>query len=73
MRSGSLRADVFAQGYGEENDFCLRARHLGWRHVAAPGVFVAHVGGHSFGAAARHLRGAQRRRCWSGCIPATAD
>ena len=53
---GPLRADLFAQGYGEENDFCLRARHLGWRHVAAPGVFVAHVGGHSFGAAAKHLR-----------------
>jgi GT2 family glycosyltransferase/glycosyltransferase involved in cell wall biosynthesis len=53
---GLLRADVFAQGYGEENDFCLRARHLGWRHVAAPGVFVAHVGGHSFGTAASHLR-----------------
>jgi GT2 family glycosyltransferase len=53
---GLLRADLFAQGYGEENDFCLRARHLGWRHVAAPGVFVAHVGGHSFGAATRHLQ-----------------
>ena len=53
---GLLRADVFAQGYGEENDFCLRARHLGWRHVAAPGVFVAHVGGGSFGAATRHLQ-----------------
>jgi GT2 family glycosyltransferase/glycosyltransferase involved in cell wall biosynthesis len=53
---GLLRADVFAQGYGEENDFCLRARRLGWRHVAAPGTFVAHIGGHSFGAAAQHLR-----------------
>ena len=53
---GLLRADVFAQGYGEENDFCLRARHLGWRHAAAPGVFVAHVGGQSFGAAAQHLQ-----------------
>jgi GT2 family glycosyltransferase len=53
---GLLRADVFAQGYGEENDFCLRARALGWRHMAAPGVFVTHVGGQSFGAAARHLR-----------------
>lgn len=48
---GALREDLFAQGYGEENDFCLRARHLGWRHVAAPGVFVAHLGGASFGAA----------------------
>ena len=48
---GLFRTDVFAQGYGEENDFCLRARHLGWRHVAVPGAFVAHVGGQSFGTA----------------------
>lgn len=47
---GLFREDLFAQGYGEENDFCMRARHLGWRHIAAPGVFVAHVGGQSFGA-----------------------
>ena len=53
---GSLRADLFAQGYGEENDFCLRARHLGWRHVALPGLFVAHCGGKSFGSAGAHLR-----------------
>lgn len=46
---GLLREDVFAQGYGEENDFCLRARALGWRHVAVPGVYVAHRGGASFG------------------------
>ncbi len=49
--TGVLRDDVFAQGYGEENDWCLRARHLGWRHVAATGVAVAHAGGQSFGAA----------------------
>jgi len=53
--TGVFREDVFAQGYGEENDFCLRASHLGWRHVAVPGVYVAHVGGQSFGAAAAHL------------------
>lgn len=52
---GLLREDVFAQGYGEENDFSLRARHLGWRHVAVPGVFVAHLGGGSFGAARQQL------------------
>jgi GT2 family glycosyltransferase len=52
---GLFREDLFAQGYGEENDFCIRARHLGWRHVAAPGVFVAHLGGKSFGAAAMWL------------------
>ena len=49
--TGVLREDVFAQGYGEENDWCLRARHLGWRHVAVPSVFVGHRGGGSFGAA----------------------
>jgi GT2 family glycosyltransferase len=53
--TGLFREDCFAQGYGEENDLCLRARHLGWRSVAAMGVFVAHVGGQSFGAARHHL------------------
>lgn len=48
--TGLLRPDAFAQGYGEENDFSIRARHLGWRHVAVPGAFVAHHGGQSFGA-----------------------
>jgi GT2 family glycosyltransferase len=60
--TGLLREDVFAQGYGEENDFCIRARHLGWRHVAAPGVFVAHVGGRSFGDAKHHLIERNMRR-----------
>ncbi len=52
---GLFREDLFAQGYGEENDWCLRARHRGWRHVAVPGCFVAHAGGASFGRARRHL------------------
>jgi GT2 family glycosyltransferase len=52
---GLLREDLFAQGYGEENDFCIRARHLGWRHVAVPGVFVAHAGSGSFGTAKTQL------------------
>ena len=53
--TGLFREDLFAQGYGEENDFCIRARHLGWRHLGVPGVFVAHLGGKSFGAARAHL------------------
>ncbi|QNT78205.1 glycosyltransferase [Entomobacter blattae] len=48
-QTGLLREDIFAQGYGEENDFCLRASQMGWQHKAAPGVFVAHCGGVSFG------------------------
>jgi GT2 family glycosyltransferase/glycosyltransferase involved in cell wall biosynthesis len=57
LETGLLREDVFAQGYGEENDFCLRASRLGWRHVAVPGAYVAHTGGASFGAAGEQLRG----------------
>lgn len=37
---GLLSELPFAQGYGEENDWCLRASALGWRHVVAAGVFV---------------------------------
>lgn len=53
---GALREELFAQGYGEESDFCLRARRCGWRHVAALDVFVAHHGGRSFGAGRTDLR-----------------
>jgi GT2 family glycosyltransferase len=58
---GSFRADRFAQGYGEENDFCLRARRLGWRNVALTGLFVGHLGGTSFGGDAVHLRARNSR------------
>ncbi len=54
--TGPFRADIFAQGYGEENDFCLRARRLGWRNVALTGLFVGHHGGASFNGTARHLQ-----------------
>lgn len=49
--TGLLREDVFSKGYGEENDFSQRASAVGWRHVAAVGAFIAHVGGVSFGTA----------------------
>jgi GT2 family glycosyltransferase len=47
---GVFRADVFAQGPCGQNDLCLRARHLGWRNVALPGLFVGHRDGPPFGA-----------------------
>ena len=53
---GPFREDLFAQGYGEETEWCLRAGRAGWRHVAAPDLFVAHLGGRSFGAAGPQLR-----------------
>ncbi len=39
---------AFGLGYGEENDFCLRAARAGWRNVLADNAFVAHTGGRSF-------------------------
>jgi GT2 family glycosyltransferase/glycosyltransferase involved in cell wall biosynthesis len=47
---GLFDARSFGRGYGEENDLCLRAAAVGWRHVAAPDVYVRHGGGRSFGA-----------------------
>ncbi|RYG90484.1 glycosyltransferase [Loktanella sp. IMCC34160] len=45
--------DVFGRGYGEEVDWCQRARSMGGIHVVAPDLFVGHVGGESFGAEAK--------------------
>lgn len=46
---GLFDVHVFGRGYGEENDLSMRARDRGWRHVLAADVYVAHVGGVSFG------------------------
>ncbi len=47
---GLFDMDLFGKGYGEENDFCMRAADAGWRNLHALDVFVAHIGGVSFGA-----------------------
>jgi GT2 family glycosyltransferase len=39
----------FPLGYGEESDFCYRAKKLGWRHLVTGDVFVRHVESQSFG------------------------
>ena len=41
--------NAFGRGYGEENDWCMRATADGWRHVLCDDAFVAHQGGASFG------------------------
>nr|WP_321986892.1 glycosyltransferase [uncultured Lichenicoccus sp.] len=57
-----FREDLFAQGYGEENEFCMRANVRGWRHVAAPGVYVGHAGHASFAPSLGGARLALMRR-----------
>ena len=39
----------FGRGYGEEVDWCQRARRAGGRHLGLAGLFVEHRGGTSFG------------------------
>ena len=46
---GYLDGAGFGRGYSEEVDWCLRARANGYRHHLAVKVFIAHVGGISFG------------------------
>ena len=45
---GLLDEGAFGRGYGEENDFCMRATGKGWRHLLACDVFVYHEGSVSF-------------------------
>ena len=47
-RLGAFDAERFGRGYGEENDFCMRAGKAGWRNVLAADVFVFHEGAVSF-------------------------
>ncbi|WP_299151796.1 glycosyltransferase [uncultured Tateyamaria sp.] len=42
---------VFGRGYGEEVDWCQKARANGGYNVAHPGLFVQHKGAASFGSA----------------------
>ncbi len=45
---GGFDAEHFGRGYGEENDWCMRAQIRGWRHVLCDDAYVAHQGGASF-------------------------
>ncbi len=53
---GGFDADSFGIGYGEENDFCMRAAKAGLRNLAALDVYVRHTGEVSFSAAAAAQR-----------------
>jgi GT2 family glycosyltransferase len=47
--------EIYARGYYEDVEFCLRAREKGFRNVCATGLYVGHAGGRSFGSEKRRL------------------
>jgi len=50
-RLGLFDETLFGRGYGEENDFSMRAQQAGMRNVLCDDVYVVHLGGRSFGPA----------------------
>ena len=59
---GGFDVARYGAGYGEENDYCLRAVAKGFVNVVDDATFVYHRGGASFGQAARRLRRIAARR-----------
>ena len=52
---GGFDEAAFPRGYGEENDFCMRAREVGMVNLLAPRVMVRHERSQSFGSAREEL------------------
>lgn len=48
QKIGYFNEAVFGHGYGEENDYSLRATAYGLRNVLVDNAYVAHVGNQSF-------------------------
>ena len=46
---GMFDTEAFGRGYGEENDWCMRAAEQGFAHLLCGDVFVYHKGEVSFG------------------------
>lgn len=66
---GGFDAETFGRGYGEENDWCLRAEAHGWRHVLCDDAYVVHHGHASFAATGLAPGGENLRRLnarWPG-------
>lgn len=46
---GLFNQSQFGLGYGEENEFCIRATRMGFEHVVDDATFIYHAGHRSFG------------------------
>lgn len=52
----------FGLGYGEENEFCIRATRAGFEHIVDDATFIFHAGQRSFGRDKnRHVKRAMRQ------------
>lgn len=58
---GGFDVDAFPRGYGEENDFCIRAARVGLLNVLDDRTYVHHVRSASFGASKAELYAASQR------------
>jgi GT2 family glycosyltransferase/glycosyltransferase involved in cell wall biosynthesis/SAM-dependent methyltransferase len=45
---GSLDEQTFAEGYGEENDYCIRALKAGWKLAVADDTYLFHAQSRSY-------------------------
>ncbi len=66
---GVFDAEAFPRGYGEENDFCMRSRAAGWKHLVDDSTYVMHDRSASFGGGAfgpGRSRSAGARRAMAG-------
>ncbi len=73
---GLFDAINFGKGYGEENDFCMRATQKGWKHILAGDVFVYHKGEVSFNKkaqASKNVAASIMRRIHPGYEQSVAD
>lgn len=58
---GALDAVAFPRGYGEENDFCMRAGAKNWKHIIDDATYIYHVRSASFGEEKQELITAGRQ------------
>jgi O-antigen biosynthesis protein len=57
---GMFDVEAFPRGYGEENDFCMKAERAGWRHVIDDRTYVFHERSKSFKSEKTELMSAGR-------------
>ncbi len=52
---GLFDEEAFGKGYGEENDFIIRARQKGWEAAVATDTFIYHAQSRSYGSERRRI------------------